>query len=266
MCRLLAFRCREPIPICRSLIGGDNSFAVQSLEHPDGWGLAYYVDRIPHVVKSILPAISDRQFERFSLAVESRTLLAHIRRATTGQISSRNCHPFQFGPWVFAHNGFIRNFSAVRNDLRQKLERRFRKLIIGETDSEVFFYLFLTYLGQEGDLFDPDISESAMATALARATRDVQEVADVGPAVDFQGPDQSWLSVLVTNGANMMVSRLGRSIAYQRTLSQAGDDLVMFSSEVIGGLNTREDSGWVDLRDGEYLFVKPDLQVSQGSL
>jgi glutamine amidotransferase len=264
LCRLLALRSKEPIPICRSLIGGDNSFAVQSLEHPDGWGLAYYVDRIPHVVKSILPAISDQQFERISLAVESSTLLAHIRRATTGAISARNCHPFQFGSWVFAHNGFIRNFPAIKNDLRAQLNPRLRKLVIGETDSETFFYLFLTHLGELADPFDPRISEKALATALARSLEAVCTIADVGPEVVPHCGDRSWLSVLMTNGSAMMGMRVGKSFACQRTTTHGGIDAVLFSSEVIGGFSGED--GWIDLKEGQYVFVDPELEIHLGAI
>jgi glutamine amidotransferase len=264
VCRLLALRAKEPIPICRSLIGGDNSFAVQSLEHPDGWGLAYYVDRIPHVVKSILPAISDQQFERISLAVESSTLLAHIRRATTGAISARNCHPFQFGPWVFAHNGFIRNFPAIKNDLRGKISPRLRRLIIGETDSETFFYLFLTHLSAQADIFDPQVPEAALARALATSIEEVRAVADVGPEIAPHSADQSWLSVLMTNGVIMLGARVGRSFACQRTQTQRGQDLLLFSSEVIGGLSAQD--GWIDLKEEHYVYVTPELEVRHGAL
>ena len=94
----------------RSLIAAENSIALQSARHQDGWGLAYYINRIPHMVKSSKPANSDTIFTRVSGVVASETVLAHIRQATTGDSNTLNSHPFQHGNWVFAHNGQINDF------------------------------------------------------------------------------------------------------------------------------------------------------------
>ena len=266
MCRLLAIQSKDAVPLSRVLIGGDNSFAVQSLEHPDGWGMAYYVQGSPHVVKSVLPAISDAQFERISLSVGSPTLLAHIRRATTGRIAARNCHPFQFGPWVFAHNGFIRNYVAVKDELQAKIKDRLRPFIIGETDSETLFFLFLSYLEEAGELCASQPSERAMGWAITRAIEDVISLGDVGPEVVPHPGEASRLSVLVSNGSSMMGVRWGKPLAFQATKTQRGHELLTISSEVIGSRSPADAGAWVDLEDKQYLFVDPSLTLRHAAL
>ena len=44
MCRLFGFRSVIPSQMHRSLIAADNALGRQSERHPDGWGVAYYVD------------------------------------------------------------------------------------------------------------------------------------------------------------------------------------------------------------------------------
>ena len=63
-------------------------------------------------------------------------------------MSYRNCHPFQHGDWLFAHNGRIEPIDS----LRAKLSDHYRRAVLGETDSEVFFYWILQNIDRcEGD-------------------------------------------------------------------------------------------------------------------
>ena len=128
----------------------------QSKRHPDGWGLAYYIADTPHIVKSTNTAESDELFKKLSGIVTSQTVLAHIRKATHGKLSLTNTHPFQYGRWTFAHNGNIKNFDAVRDQMMAELSSLVSPYYLGETDSELFFYFLLSYLEKEIDLHDPN--------------------------------------------------------------------------------------------------------------
>ena len=52
MCRIFGFRSVIQSAAHRSLVAADNALGDQSSEHPDGWGVAYYVDDAPHVTRS----------------------------------------------------------------------------------------------------------------------------------------------------------------------------------------------------------------------
>ena len=95
-------------------LSADNALIQQSERNPDGWGVAYYIGGAPHVVKSVSTAVSDEMFRRVSGVVTSETVLAHVRKATQGQLTVFDTHPFQYGSWVMVHNGNIAK--CVTND------------------------------------------------------------------------------------------------------------------------------------------------------
>jgi len=166
MCRLFGFRSVIQSQVHRSLLAADNALAVQSRMHSDGWGVAYYVADAPHVIKSVQPAIEDHIFERVSGIVASQTVLAHLRKATTGDVNILNSHPFQHGLWTFAHNGQVSNFDALKGTLRDEVAPNLRRYILGDTDSETLFYLFLTHLSQLTDIHRKGAPLEAVASAL----------------------------------------------------------------------------------------------------
>ena len=77
MCRLFGFRSIIPSHVHRSLVAADNALGAQSEAHPDGWGVAYYVDGAPHVTRMPATALDDHLFQQLSGVVSSETLLAH---------------------------------------------------------------------------------------------------------------------------------------------------------------------------------------------
>src|SRR5579872_5810239 len=111
-------------------MAADNALGEQSKVHADGWGVAHYVDGAPHVTRAPSTALNDAIFHRLSGVVASETLLAHVRRATIGPKTVLNCHPFQYGKWVFAHNGEIRRFADKREELLGEVAPRLRRYIL----------------------------------------------------------------------------------------------------------------------------------------
>jgi glutamine amidotransferase len=254
MCRLVGLRAARPVPLYRHLVAGDNSFAVQSLEHPDGWGLAYFAGDEPTVVKSVLPAICDELFETTALEAASATVLAHVRRATVGRVARHNCHPFRVGRWVFAHNGDVRGFDGARAGLVERIAPALRQPLEGQTDSEVFFRLFLTGLLARDALDDRRPSDDALRGALGDA------VATIHAAAAVDGP--TWLTCLATNGDVMVGLCGGKPLAVRAELD--GDPLVAFSSEAIGGPSGCD--GWRPLEHDELVVVGPDLALTHARL
>jgi glutamine amidotransferase len=204
MCRLFGFRSVIPSQVHRSLVAADNALAVQSERHPDGWGVAYYVDGSPHVTKSAAGAMDDALFRRVSGVVSSETVVAHIRKATQGNLTVLNSHPFQYGRWVMAHNGDIPNFGACRDVLDQAIAPRLRRFILGETDSERVFFLFLTELSRFGEL-SGRFGLEEVVPALAATVKTVRELAD-------DEGHRSLLTLLVTNGQTMAAHHGGKEL------------------------------------------------------
>ena len=68
-----------------------------------------------------------------------------MRAAPGGTISEQNCHPFVHGGWMFQHNGEVPAFSALKRELTLEVDPALYPSILGNADSEVCFYLALTY-------------------------------------------------------------------------------------------------------------------------
>ncbi|MBI4950979.1 MAG: class II glutamine amidotransferase [Myxococcales bacterium] len=262
MCRLFAFRSIIPSQVHRSLVAADNALCEQSNRHPDGWGVAYYVDGAPHVTRSPGAAHNDQLFHRLSGVVSSDTVLAHVRRATVGPKTVLNCHPFQYGKWVFAHNGDVTRFAEHREALVREIAPRLRRFILGETDSEVVFFLFLTELEGYGPLASRHGVEDVMQ-ALRTATLRVRAICD-------RPGEVSVLTVITTDGATLVASRGGRELYWSTHKVRCSDrencahlaphceapstsgfvNHLLFSSERIASENV-----WQPLEDGDLMGV-----------
>lgn len=204
MCRLFGFRSVIQSRVHRSLLAAENALGTQSNQHPDGWGVAYYVDGIPHLARSAATAISDTLFQRLSGVVSSETVVAHVRKATQGEKTVLNCHPFQHGRWVFAHNGDIPEFERFRAQLVERVAPDLRRYILGETDSEVIFFILLSALKRIAPL-----AASRTAHELAAAVRETTLVVREACA----GSEKPLLlTFLVTNGETLVASQGGKEL------------------------------------------------------
>jgi glutamine amidotransferase len=213
MCRLFGFRSVIPSQVHRSLLAAENALGVQSNEHPDGWGVAYYVDGSPHVTKSPSTAMSDALFRRLSGVVSSETVLAHVRKATQGVKTVLNCHPFQYGRWVFAHNGDVPELERFREALLAEVAPTLRRFILGETDSELVFFVFLSRLAAVAPLSRSHAVED-VASALRSAVLRVREIC--------AGASTS-LTVMVTDGRVLVALQGGKELFLSTYKTRCGD-------------------------------------------
>ncbi|HEX3774175.1 MAG TPA: class II glutamine amidotransferase [Polyangiaceae bacterium] len=273
MCRLFGFRSVIPSQVHRSLLAAENALGVQSNEHPDGWGVAFYVDGAPHVTRSPTTALGDSLFHRLSGVVSSEAVLAHVRKATQGQRTVFNCHPFQHGRWVFAHNGDIPNFEQKREALVAQVSARFRRFILGDTDSEVLFFLFLTALEAFGPLaasHDFDSISGALRDAVNR-TR----------ALSDADGTRALLTFVVTNGESLVAAQGGKELYFSTYKTRCSDrgtcpslsgaceaptvsgrvNHFIVSSEPLHGENV-----WEPLAAGDVIGVDERMQVRRSRL
>ncbi|MEO6603946.1 MAG: class II glutamine amidotransferase [Polyangiaceae bacterium] len=273
MCRLFGFRSVIPSQVHRSLLAAENALGVQSNDHPDGWGVAFYVDGAPHVTRSPTTALGDALFHRLSGVVSSETVLAHVRKATQGTRTIFNCHPFQFGRWVFAHNGDIPNFESKRELLLAQVSPRFRRFILGETDSEVLFFVFMTVLEAQGSLTaDNDID--SISAALKEAVNRARELCDIDGT-------RALLTVVATNGDCLVAAQGGKELFFSTYKTRCSDrgtcaslsaaceapsstgrvNHFIVSSEPLQGENV-----WERLAAGDVIGVDGRMQVRRSHL
>jgi predicted glutamine amidotransferase len=157
VCRWLAYS-GSPIKLEELLVKRDRSLIDQSLHsrlgatttNGDGFGVGWYDDGAPRLYRSTHPAWNDRNLRELAAGVSSPLFFAHIRASTGSAIQETNTHPFRHGRWLWMHNGLIREFARVRRELTLAVDDSLFDSIEGTTDSELMFYLALTF-GLEDD-------------------------------------------------------------------------------------------------------------------
>jgi predicted glutamine amidotransferase len=264
MCRWLAYT-GSPVLLKAALMSPAHSLIDQSLHsrlgaeatNGDGYGIGWYDDaEEPGLFKSIEPAWNDQNLRELAGHVRSGHFFAHIRAAIGSPVQQTNCHPFRHGDWLFMHNGFIADFAAVKRDLVLAVDESLYPDIAGQADTEVLFYLALTF----GLKDDPP-------EAIARAIGLV-EAAGRGRGVQypFQG------TVATTDGHRMWAFRYSsegksRSLFYSKhvptlrelypnriLLQELSDDTRIVLSEPIGDLP----GAWDEVPESSYVVVGRD--------
>jgi predicted glutamine amidotransferase len=215
VCRWLAYS-GSPILIEELLYKPDHSLIDQSLHarlgvdttNGDGFGVGWYGanPETPAVFRSIEPAWNDRNLREVAGHVESGLFLAHIRASTGTAVQQTNCHPFRYGRWIWVHNGMVRDFARLKRDLALAVDESLYASIEGSTDSELLFYLALTFGLEE----DPP----------AAVERMVGYVEEVGYRHGTEHPIQ--MTIGTTDGINVWAFRYS-SEGDSRTLYYSSD-------------------------------------------
>jgi len=277
MCRLFGFRSVLQSGVHRSLLSAENALRTQSIENPDGWGVAYYVGGCPQLIRSEGQALHDHIFEKVAAIASSQSVVAHVRRATQGARSPMNSHPFQYGPWIFAHNGNIKDFDEHRAALEAKIRPDLRSYILGTSDSEVIFYLFLSNLAKHCEPFERDLPALAAADALLETIDQITDL--VGPYTHRADdpPTETFLTCVVTNGEVMLGHQGGKELLYstykkrcperdvcahfshnceQRAAMGEQVNHLIFTSESLQGDNT-----WTPMAPGQIIAVDRHMRL-----
>lgn len=276
MCRLFGFRSVILSQVHKSLVEAENALQGQSERHPDGWGVAYYQAGAPHVIKSKESALDDHLFRKVSGIVSSQTVVAHIRKSTQGEHSILNTHPFQFGQWIFAHNGNIKNFPQFRTQLVAQINPNLRRFILGDTDSEVLFYLILSELSNSHDLSERNIPYDSIKRAVAMVVDVVQKI--VGPYSPDEscGNTETYLTFILTNGHSMIAHQGGQRLNWSTWKKRCGErdtcpsfapaceaattdgfvNHLVFTSEPLHGENI-----WNEMKCGDLIGVDEKMRL-----
>jgi len=265
MCRWMAYS-GSPLSLEDLLYRPENSLIDQSLHshlgaettNGDGFGVGWYGDQqTPGVYRSVEPAWNDRNLRNLAAHIRSPLVLAHVRAAIGSAVQETNCHPFCYGNWLFMHNGFIGDFHKVKRDLVLAVDPSLYPSIEGSADTEVFFYLALTF-GLEGD----------PPAAVAQA---VGVIEDVGKKHGVEHPIQ--MTVATTDGTRLWAFRYSsqrdsRSLFYStdvptvralhpevEILAKVSDESRLVVSEPLrdlpGAWNEVPESSWGVIQEGQ---------------
>jgi glutamine amidotransferase len=245
MCQLFGMNANVPTDVVFSFSG----FACRASEHADGFGIAFFEGRgVRCFVDAQAANVSPVADLIKTYPIRSTDVIAHIRKATVGQVALENCHPFTrelWGRyWVFAHNGDLK-------DYHPRLHSHFHP--VGGTDSErAFCWLMQELAKSHASLPSPD--------ELTRTLRElVPQVARFG-TFNFLLSNGEALWAHATTKLQYLVRQHPFSHARLQDadmtldfaqLTQTGDRVALIATEP---LTTNEH--WTPFRNGELkLFV-----------
>jgi len=221
----------------------------------DGWGIGFYENGSPIVIKSEKPVYLD--YENFSFIVQrakSRIIIAHIRRASNPRglprekmISKENSQPFTFGKYIFAHNGTI----TIPDEIAEALGE-WRRKIRGLNDSEVYFWFIMKELNDGADL--PSALKNFKAI-----------LEDIWTEVRERHPDKSRPYVglnCITSDSKVLYAycrydkndETGKSLCFRDQPVFEMSYSISKERLVIASEKTNREENWTPLRNGELLI------------
>jgi glutamine amidotransferase len=174
-----------------------------------GWGFGWYAPRDVLLGRRPTAAGPPPPLPELVGQAEGEALLVHAGRPHGGAPKDENTQPFRSGRWLFASSGALEGWDEVRPRLAAALPDHLRRAILGETDAEHLFMLFLAELRDEGPLDAPGLEAGAAGKALARAVRRVDALArEAGVTAP------SRLDLVATNGRVLAAARRGGPLSY----------------------------------------------------
>ncbi|WP_405714338.1 class II glutamine amidotransferase [Streptomyces xanthophaeus] len=265
MCRWLAYS-GTPMLLDTILYKPAHSLIDQSLHsklgvettNGDGFGIGWYTEEetdTPALLRDVGPAWNNRNLREMADHVRSPLFFAHIRASTGTAVQQSNCHPFRHGRWMFMHNGAITGFHLMRRDLTLLVDPGLYADIGGTTDSEVMFFLALTFGLEE----DPPAAVARMAGVVERVGR------EHGVELPLQ------MTLAVTDGERVWAFRYSsghtsRSLFYSSRvdslrrlhpdvafLQDVSDETRLIVSEPLGDLP----GAWNEVPESTYGVVQP---------
>jgi predicted glutamine amidotransferase len=267
MCRWVAYS-GNPIPLEALLFRAEHNLIDQSMSsrssttptNGDGFGVGWYGPRsLPGLFRSLRPAWNDFNLRDLAAQIDSRLFLAHVRASSLATVQETNCHPFRYGRWLFAHNGEIRGIEKLRRDLLLQVDPSLFGSILGTTDSEVMFYLALTF-GLEVDV--PG-ALAKMAGVVERTARQ-HDVADpLRMTLGVSDGESVWAVRYASDGKapTLYHSRDVKDIAelIPDVAAAIGEQARAIVSEPIG----RFSEIWSEVRQGSVLHARQGRITSQ---
>jgi predicted glutamine amidotransferase len=217
MCRLFGMTSgTRPVGATFWLLDAPDSLVAQSRRNVDGSGIGYFDQAGQSILdKQPEPAFSDEEFIREAKQAVSTTFVAHVRWATAGSRTVRNTHPFAMRSRIMAHNGGFGELAKLDYQLGT-----YRKLVLGDTDSERYFAL----ITQQIDACAGDVG--AGITAAARW---------IGERVPV-----SSLNVIVATPGELWALRYPGQHALHVIERPAGDSIPADSADPAGPANPAE--------------------------
>lgn len=209
MPRIFGFIGNRPDLGSRVLDVEASALRVHTDERRIGWGLGFYQGS--DVLLRRRPVDDRDVIEVAALAREVRTDVAigNVRYATFGEPRTENTQPFRYRQWLFAHAGTVAEFERLRPRLLSSIPDFLQRNVRGETDGELLFYLFLSFLHDAGSL--NDLAPAPMVRTGLRSTLALVDRLCEEEGADDAGPT----GFLVTNGEYIVALNRNAGMAWR---------------------------------------------------
>jgi predicted glutamine amidotransferase len=193
----------------RVLASEADALRVQAKGQPLGWGIGFYQGG--EVLMRRRPIDDRPTIEVAALAADLRAdlLIGHVRNATVGALRTENTHPFRYRQWLFAQTGTLPKFDVIRERLVASVPEFLRSSIRGESDAEILFYVFLSFLHDAGRLTDGPIDPAHVREALRSSVAVVD-----GMTAEVDGKPCT-INVIVSNGEDIFALHRGAPMGYR---------------------------------------------------
>ena len=174
-----------------------------------GWGVGFYQGGEILLKRRPIDDRTEIRIDDLTRDVRGDILIAHVRAATVGTLRTENTHPFRYRQWLFAQTGTIEAFSQIRGRLCDSLPEFLLRDVRGDTDSELLFHLFLSFLHDAGKLDRPAV-EAAEARVALRSS-----ISLLDRLCAEEGSPPSAMNMLVSTPEYLLAVHGGLSLAYR---------------------------------------------------
>jgi len=241
------------------LLDAPASLLLQSEAQPDGVGLGTFgEDGAPSVYRKPVAANRSDTFIAGAYEARSRTFLAHIRHATSGEPRVENTHPFEQHGRLFAHNGVLGDLPGLRHRLGRHVE-----LVQGTTDSELYFALITKRIDEaDGDVgagITAAAREIAVDFPLYSLNMLITTATDVW-ALRYPDTNELWILERSIGGFDQGAAFDTRSASGMMRVLSA--ELSILPATAIASQRMDASPGWRLFEPGELVHVDSRLQVT----
>jgi len=174
-----------------------------------GWGIGFHQGGEVLMRKRPIDEHEEIDFGTIAGDIRGDVVIGHVRQATVGALRTENTHPFRYRQWIFAQTGTIGRFEKARERLMESVPEFLRSGIRGDTDSEIVFHIFLSFLHDEGLLNEAQVPDEAATKALRGTLALVDSIAAE------VGAEPPKTNILVTGGRSICAIHRGERMAYR---------------------------------------------------
>ena len=217
MARLFGIIGNRPDLAARILAFEADALRARSSGPPFGWGLGFYQGGEVLIRRRPIDERQELDVAKLVADVRADLVIGHVRHATVGSLRTENTHPFRYRQWLFAQTGTVLDFQQIRERLVTSIPDFLRGGIRGETDAEVVFNVFLSFLHDAGRLNDGLVEAPLILDAIRSSLAVVDGMtAEVGALA-------CKLNMMVSNGDSLVAVHRSDADMRLRTFSGKAD-------------------------------------------